>query len=80
MGRKCIAQNKKIFSLDQLSAKKIALHENGKRRVQLIIPEIVIGGLIGCIQNRFRNCATYEQLRDKIRTREIYQSIEEKSG
>ena len=37
-------------SLDLLNTKKIAWMENGDRWVQLNIPKIIMGGLIGCTQ------------------------------
>ena len=33
-----------------LKSKKMAIQENGKRRVQLSIPKIVVGSLIGYTQ------------------------------
>ena len=49
-------KQKNACSLDQLNTKKIAWQENGKRRVQLNIPKIVMGGLIGCTQKHLQNC------------------------
>ena len=58
VGENTLEKQKNVCSLDQLNTKKIAWQENGKRQVQLNIPSIVIGGLIGCIQKRLQNCPT----------------------
>ena len=54
-----LEKQKNAFSLDQFNTKKIAWQENGKRRVQLNIQEIVMGGLIDCTQEHLENCPTY---------------------
>ena len=43
-------KQKNVRSLDLLNTKKIAWMENGDRWVQLNIPKIIMGGLIGCTQ------------------------------
>ena len=40
-----LKKQKNACSLDQLNIKKIAWQENGKRRVQMNIPKIAMGGL-----------------------------------
>ena len=50
-GENTLEKKKNVYSLDQSHIKKIALQENGKPRVQLNIPEIVIVGLIGYTQS-----------------------------
>ena len=61
-----IGETKNGYSLNQLNTKKIAWHENGKRRVQLNFPKIVMGGLIGCNQKRFRSYPTYTIAKRRI--------------
>ena len=63
-------------SPNQLNAKKIAWQENGKRQVQLNIPKIVMGGLIGTTQKHERKnkrIVRSKQLRDKSRIQKMHQ-------
>ena len=55
VGENTLAKQKNVCSPDQLNTKKIVWQENGKRQVQLNIPRIVMGGLIGCTQKRLQN-------------------------
>ena len=47
----------------QLNTKKTALQENGKRRVKMNTPRIVMGGLIGCTQKCLQNYPTYTNVK-----------------
>ena len=61
--KKYIGETKNVCALDQLNTKNIACQENGKRRVQLNISKIVMGGLIGCTQKHLQNCPTYTNVK-----------------
>ena len=58
-----LEKQKNACSLGQLNTKKIAWQENGMRPVQLNIPKIIIGGLIGCTQKHLQNCPTYTNVK-----------------
>ena len=58
-----VAPDASHFPAMLLHTKKIAWQKNGKRQVQLNIPRIVMGGLIGCTQKRLQNCPTYTNVK-----------------
>ena len=62
-GGEYIGEAKKRVLTRSVNTKKIAWQENRKRRVQLNIAKIVMGGLTGCTQKHLQNCPTYTNVK-----------------